>query len=225
MLALAVLMITTVGMADAGKGETETLHDNRLLSHLHDLSQNGNFVTEEDGKTYTFETIVDSDGWHYTTITTTEGTNSESVSFKFMYDALENTYLLQAEEPDLDVKIPVPETTVRWQDPPSTINKIVSDSSSTSPTNLYDRETQWCIAWTDSWEVESNVSNYVGKVLIEWDGETSFNYYCLFPYSLSGVTISYEGQNIYNIASGDDHLNEGSPTYNLSGNWRYNSVN
>ena len=68
------------------------------------------------------------------------------------------------------------------------------------------------------------MSNYIGKVLIEWDGEPWFRHYCLFPYDLDSVTISYEDQTVLNMASGDDHLDVGSPTYNLSCNWRYNSA-
>ena len=51
-----------------------------------------------------------------------------------------------------------------------------------------------------------------------WDGEPWVRHYCLFPYDLASVTIDYEGHTIHNIASGDDHLDVGSPTYNLSGN-------
>ena len=171
MLALAV-MIPAIGLAgadkDADKG-TETVNDNRLLSHLYGLSQNGTFTSNGNGVTHDFLTTLGEDEWYSTTITTTTDVKSEAVSFSFKHDTTENAYLLQVDDPDIDVKIPIPNTKSHWQSPPSTIPKIVSDSDSSSPTNLYDQETQWCVAWTDSWTVESSVSNYIGKVLIEWD--------------------------------------------------------
>ena len=226
-LALAVLIPAT-GLAGADKGTdkgTQDINDNRLLSHLYGLSQNGTFTSNGDGVTHEFVTTLGEDGWYSTTITTTTDVKSEAVSFRFMHDTTENAYLLQADNPAIDVKIPIPNTKSHWQAPPPSIPKMVSDADSSNPTNLYDQETQWCIAWTDSWTVESSVSNYIGKVLIEWDGEPYLMYYCLFPYNMSSVTINYEGQTILNIVSGNDHLNVGSPTFNLSGAWIYSSAN
>ena len=221
-LALAVL-IPAAGLAGADKG-TQDITDNRLLSHLYGLTQNGTFTSDGDGITHEFVTTLGEDGWYSTTITTTTDTESEAVSFRFMHDTTENAYLLQADDPAIDVKISIPNTKAYWQNPPDSITKNVYDSDSSDPYNLYKQKTQWCVAWTDSWTVESDVSSYFGKVLIEWDGEDYFLYYCLFPYNLSETTINYEGQTIENIASGSDHLNVGSPTYNLSGNWIYTSV-
>ena len=168
-LALAVL-IPAAGLAGADKG-TQDITDNRLLSHLYGLTQNGTFTSDGDGITHEFVTTLGEDGWYSTTITTTTDTESEAVSFRFMHDTTENAYLLQADDPAIDVKISIPSTKSYWQDPPP-IPKMLSDSDSSNPTNLYDQETHWCVAWTDSWTVESSVSSYIGKVLIEWDGET-----------------------------------------------------
>ena len=223
-LALTVLL-PAIGLVNADNWwGPQTINDDRLLSHLYGLTQNGTFISDGDGVTHEFATTRDNNGWYSTTITTTVGVESEEVSFRFMHDSTENVYLLQADDPAIDVRIAIPTANTYWQNPPDTIPKNVHDSDSSDPYNLYDQETQWCVVWTDSWTVESDVSNYFGKVLIEWDGEDYFLYYCLFPYNLSETTISYEGQTIENIASGSDHLNVGSPTYNLSGNWIYTSA-
>ena len=67
------------------------------------------------------------------------------------------------------------------------------------------------------------MTNHIGKVRAEWKGESSFRYYCLFPYELFSVTINYEGD-IRNIVSGWDNFDIGTAPYILTGSWTYSSV-
>ena len=59
-LALAVLIPAT-GLAGVDKG-TQDINDNRLLSHLYGLTQNGTFTTDGDGITHEFVTTLGEDG-------------------------------------------------------------------------------------------------------------------------------------------------------------------
>ena len=80
----------------------------------------------------------------------------------------------------------------------------------------------------DSWFPTAVISHfysavYVGKVFVEWEGESAFNYYCLFPYDIYSVSINYEGQERTTM-SGSDNFYEGTAPYILSGWWQYSSA-
>ena len=219
-MTLAVI-IPAIGLAVAND-YPKVIADSRIVYQLDKLAEDGTrTITSDYGVTHAFVTVDSGDGWYDTTITTTSSTKSESVTFKFKYDINKDEYLLVAEDLGINTKVVMPKIAL---DSPDVVSKTVSDSNSNDPYNLFGQSTQWCALWTDTWTVESSQSNYIGKVHVEWDGEPWFNYYCLFPYDLDSVTISYEGESIYNIVSGDDNFDVGSPTYNLSGLWRYNSA-
>lgn len=224
-LALPFIVIAMISGVSATDDNPEVIYDDHVVYNLNNLADKGTYTVKSNGNAYEFNTTQSAAGWYYSTITSTVGGESSTVEFSFYLND-DGTYTLVADDKGINNRFASAlndaGTRSHLQDPPKLISKDASDQGTTA-TDLYDRETQWCGFWTDEWIVESDTSDYIGKVFVEWEGESAFNYYCLFPYNIYSVSINYEGQ-IRNTVSGSDNFDEGTSPYILSGWWQYSSA-
>jgi len=219
-------LIPIVGTAIADIINT-TVFNNRVVSHLYDLIEGGTYTVQTEHTTHHFDTVLQNDGWYYSTIKSIPKEGEPiSVSFKFRANS-DDTYTLLAPEVGVSDTFAlhplIPDRGLSLLDRQYFISKSLYAMDSHSPYDLSDSTTQECLAWTDSWSVQSSPSDYIDEVTITWDGEQTFRYYCLFPYNNYDTHISYELQ-VANSVHGEDNFDEGYPPYSLTGNWQYSSI-
>lgn len=146
---------------------------------------------------------------------------TDSVSFRFIIND-DGSYTVRSDSSNFDTTFaPLPSGSL--QDAPETEPVRMSDSHPSDPLALSDDHSK-CFGGYQ-WSVDVDRSKYLGKVKVSWDGENFMRTYCLFPYNLSTVTVIYEGQRGHDAATGSDHFDEGSPTYNVSAVYIYTSAN
>ncbi len=214
-----------ISVVSATDDNPKVIYDDHIVYNLNNLADKGTYTVKGNGGTYAFNTIQSTSGWYHSTITSTVDGESSMAELNFYLNG-DGTYTLVSDGKGINNRfastLNEAGTMSHLQDPPNFISKYASDQGTTA-TDLYDRETQWCGLWTDEWIVESDTSDYIGKVFVEWEGESAFNYYCLFPYDIHSVSINYEGQQRETV-SGSDNFDIGTSPYILSGWWQYSSA-
>ena len=169
--------IAFIPVVNSALADIPVINDEHVVYNLLTLIHNEDRTVVGTSGTYQFSTTLQNDGWYSTTITASDSTKSETVSFLFKGND-DLTFSVVAKEQGINAKFNSNTYTSKYHlNQPNDISKHVSDTQQTDPTALHAYTKQLCPWWSDKWEVKSSQSSYIGKVRVDWDGPSFFWYY------------------------------------------------
>ena len=218
---LLLLALILIAVPMAAGAVPDTIYDDSVVYNLNKLAHKGSYSVADGDTVYNFNTTFGDDGWYTSTISSGY---HHTVTFRFQPN-LDDTYSIIAGD-FINARVGSTKYSVgtdpSLQDPPEFKTRKVGDTD-IDPYDLHDNITENCPWWSQEWSVESSQSNYLGKVRVDWKGESSFRDMCLFPYDILSTDVSYEDQT-RTSTSGNENFNIGSPPYMVTVTWTYSSA-